>query len=854
PRLAVEFQGPVGKTRAIGFLPTGNRLYAGGEGKVIDLFDVQDEFVTINSPGRWEFARGARGGINDIALTADGVHALMAGFSARGARDVTILNLTTRQVVGVLPRQPVGGPDSNAHSFSSILSVAVSPDSRHAASASANGEIWLWDLSQGFAQAVGRKIRNADASFVSEFNAIGFPDSDTLLYSLPNAAPSTGFQAVIYRISSGSKQYSGDQFQREVCAVTSSSDGSRIAIADTSGQVVIRDSGIGSPSRPLGPQSFGVLRNAVLSPSGQLLALMGDQAGSADSVLSLIDLTQNSLLDSITFSGKEACVTAAFDRDEARLLAHDNSREYLLLWNLRDAQGQRIPEPLQKESLAIGSRAQQFRTGRFLRDRSSAADGYRIQLATADGVFQYSLTDGEAEVAEQVPTIGGNEFSGGWNPEFLTEGQVTSLVQLTSPAGAVHQIRVDVVKQGELTGAYCFLPGSDRLPAAIALGTRKADGIYVYGLRGIPPQIQGATGLLRYFRDHNGEIRDLSVSHDGRYLLSTSVDRTLKLWSLEGLIDAGRKSIFGADIVTDGREVRIQNVRPAGIFYGRNLRDGDRLVRAVSVRTPPQGVTDAAGIVDLLKTNSPFEEMYLWTDRLGAGFREGGDDDRVVLVPGWEPLMTLVVDKSDEWVLFTPEGYYNASPAEGHRLFGWQYNLGRDKTPRFEVAASLQKEFEKPDLMRSILQQGSVAEALGAAGLPVPNDFQVALREQIESLPQISIQAPADNSIVPTGQPVSVRARVEIPQGRQPQDFEFQADVGGRSLGPPQLNPDGQFVICSWQTVVPDPVNTLRVSVTERNGSLTRSLQTDRTVTVRSESPSLRPSRPKLYLIALGAE
>ncbi|MFN9955025.1 MAG: hypothetical protein ACK55I_18155, partial [bacterium] len=76
PILAVEFQGPVGKTSPIGILPTVNRLYAGGEGKVIDLFDVQDEFVTINSPGRWEFARGARGGINDIALTADGVHAL----------------------------------------------------------------------------------------------------------------------------------------------------------------------------------------------------------------------------------------------------------------------------------------------------------------------------------------------------------------------------------------------------------------------------------------------------------------------------------------------------------------------------------------------------------------------------------------------------------------------------------------------------------------------------------------------------------------------------------------------------------------------------------------------------------
>ena len=138
PRLAIEFQGPVGKTRAIGFLPPGNRLFAAGEGKVLDVFELQDNAVSPAAPGRWEFARGARGGINDVAITSDGAYALIGGFSARGGRDVIVMDLATREIVSVLPNSPSSAPDSGAHSFTPILSIAVSPDARYAASASLN--------------------------------------------------------------------------------------------------------------------------------------------------------------------------------------------------------------------------------------------------------------------------------------------------------------------------------------------------------------------------------------------------------------------------------------------------------------------------------------------------------------------------------------------------------------------------------------------------------------------------------------------------------------------------------------------------------------------------------------------
>ena len=203
--------------------------------------------------------------------------------------------------------------------------------------------------------------------------------------------------------------------------------------------------------------------------------------------------------------------------------------------------------------------------------------------------------------------------------------------------------------------------------------------------------------------------------------------------------------------------------------------------------------------------------------------------------------------------MFTPEGFYNASPAEGHRLFGWQFNNGRDQTPRFETAASLQKEFEKPGIMRDILRLGSVADAVAAAGLPVPDDFQLSLSDRIRSLPEIQIVSPADNSQVAAGQSVTLQAKIQFPAGAQQNQFAVQADIGGRSLGAPaQVNQDGA-VVSQWLLQPTDDINKLRVSVKELNGSVTRSLATDRTVTIRAGRVEPK-ERPRIYVVALGAE
>ena len=64
----------------------------------------------------------------------------------------------------------------------------------------------------------------------------------------------------------------------------------------------------------------------------------------------------------------------------------------------------------------------------------------------------------------------------------------------------------------------------------IAIGTAQQNGIFAYRF-----EAGGKCRLVRYFRDHRGPITALSVSHDGAYLVSCSLDQTVKVWSLRGL-------------------------------------------------------------------------------------------------------------------------------------------------------------------------------------------------------------------------------------------------------------------------------------------------------------------------------
>lgn len=68
----------------------------------------------------------------------------------------------------------------------------------------------------------------------------------------------------------------------------------------------------------------------------------------------------------------------------------------------------------------------------------------------------------------------------------------------------------------------------------------------------------------------------------------------------------------------------------------------------------------------------------------------------------------------DEWIAWTPEGYYAASLA-GESLMGWHVNRGPDKIADFYPAAHFRAGHYRPDVIRRLAQAGSLRQALADA-------------------------------------------------------------------------------------------------------------------------------------------
>ena len=78
-------------------------------------------------------------------------------------------------------------------------------------------------------------------------------------------------------------------------------------------------------------------------------------------------------------------------------------------------------------------------------------------------------------------------------------------------------------------------------------------------------------------------------------------------------------------------------------------------------------------------------------------------------------LLTLFIHKEDKrWVAWTPTGYYMASPG-GEGLIGWHINRGWEQSGDFFPASRFRDRFNRPDIVRLVLQTLDEDEAVKRA-------------------------------------------------------------------------------------------------------------------------------------------
>ncbi|MGB7347755.1 MAG: caspase family protein, partial [Pirellulaceae bacterium] len=113
---------------------------------------------------------------------------------------------------------------------------------------------------------------------------------------------------------------------------------------------------------------------------------------------------------------------------------------------------------------------------------------------------------------------------------------------------------------------------------------------------------------------------------------------------------------------------------------------------------------------------------------------------------------------------WTPAGYYDAS-INGHRRFGWQINRGVRTLPDYYRAAQFRETLERPEIMRRLLQAGSLPRAMrqSLTGL-APPPGETAIVNQIRTQPVIRITQPEHGKMI-VGDSLTVRAEVETVSG-----------------------------------------------------------------------------------------
>jgi WD40 repeat protein len=201
------------------------------------------------------------------------------------------------------------------------------------------------------------------------------------------------------------------------------------------------------------------------------------------------------------------------------------------------------------------------------------------------------------------------------------------------------------------------------------------------------------------------------------------------------------------------------------------------------------------------------------------------------------------------WVLWTPSGYYDASPG-AEDLIGWHVNNGPDQAADFFPASRFRSTFYRPDVVAKVLETQDEATAVRLANEEAGRRVQQA--DVLGALPPVvEFVFPADGASLSTPE-VTVRFRVRSPEPVT----GVRALVDGRPTGERRIERIGATAdVRELKVTVPPQDSEISVIAENRHGASVPA-------TVRVKWAGVTPGlvrgtapvvlKPTLYVLAVG--